>query len=194
MSVRISIDSLRLPSSVDPRQIPARTRQGLLNTMINYNAAMQIADVIPQDQGSLAANINASVSATEKEGTVATSFIYGAVMESLDGRSPGTWPPIDAIENWVRRKIKPKPPKLTKAGKKRIKGKSKKEKKAARINRVEAAIKGTAFAIAQKIFLEGIAVPLTADGKGNMFQRTLDDTQDKFSLWFVEGFEGAKVA
>lgn len=198
MAIVITFDKLKLPPIADPKEMPFRIREGLLNVAVNFNAALQLSDLIPVDQGTLAANINASVSATAKEAIVGTSLIYGAVMEG--GRKPGTFPPIEPLEKWVRRKIKPKPKKKKK--KKKAKGKRAKltdeqkaeKKKKAKELKAKAkanAARSVAFAIARTIEREGIPVPLKHDGKGGMFQKTFDENKDaKFQLWFGEGFSG----
>ena len=65
----------------------------------------EIAGQTPVNTGALAGSINHDVDGQNGQliGTVGTAISYGEPVEF--GRAAGKWPPIDAIELWVRRKL-----------------------------------------------------------------------------------------
>jgi hypothetical protein len=108
MSIEVTVDfsEVEKMASDFASAIPAIDR--IMNqTMLRAVtfAEGRIASKSPVNTGGLRASVDSYIKGTglQLEGVIQSPLPYGLPVE--EGRSSGKWPPIDAIELWVRRKL-----------------------------------------------------------------------------------------
>ena len=186
MGLAIDINTTVIGKTLSPAEATQRVNEGLRRVGFNFRGAMLTSDTIPVNTGALRASIGFSWSEARGEATVGTPLVYAIVME-LGRRAGKRMPPDAPIRLWVRRKLAGAV--ASKAAE--IRAKARKRTAGAAAAR---ALDSITFALRRKIGRDGIKVPLVADNRGAMFNRTLRSARPSFGAWFRAGFEPARVA